>query len=109
MISVLLHYSLEAAPVALIVYALTWRIMGTHKGQRLRLDRSWHLIGATVVVVGVGTVRLATAYLLGGSSMQDLWSNQGIGLVGPVGAPVVLSSVASAFLRRKARPLATSG
>lgn len=109
MVSVLLHYCVEAAPLAVILYALAWRIMGRRKGQKLRLDRSWHLIGATMVIVGVGMARVATAFVLGGDSMQDLWSNQGIGLVGPIGVPIVLSGGATAILRRRARLPTTDG
>lgn len=36
MISVLVDYSIEAAPIAVILYAVIWRVMGKRDGRRLR-------------------------------------------------------------------------
>lgn len=103
MISVLVDYSIEAAPIAVILYAVIWRVMGKRDGRRLRLDPAWHAVGAAVTAIGAGATRLASAYVLGGSAMQDLWTNQGVGLIGPVGVPIVLAIVVITFLRTKAR------
>jgi hypothetical protein len=106
---VLVNYAIEATPLAVIVYAVMWRIIGKPKVDPLRLDRTSHVAGATTVVLGSGVTRLATAYVLGGQTMQDLWTNQGVGLVGPVGVPILLSIVVVRFLRTKARPTSGSG
>lgn len=103
MMSVLIHYSIEAAAISIIVYALMWRLMSKRDGRRLQLDRKWHIVGGAVTALGAGATRLASAYVLGGSVMQDLWTNQGIGLIGPVGVPILLSLCVVAFLRTKAR------
>ncbi len=103
MMSVLVHYSIEAAPIAIIVYAVIWRLMSKRDGSRLELDRMWHLVGGVATVLGAGATRLASAYVLGGSVMQELWTNQGVGLIGPVGVPVLLGVCVVAFLRTKAR------
>ncbi|MGH9201034.1 MAG: hypothetical protein ACRD2A_07345 [Vicinamibacterales bacterium] len=99
--SVLFHYSIEAAPLAIIVYAVIWRVMGKRDGHRLQLDRMWHVVGGVVTALGAGVSRLASAYVLDGSVMQELWTNQGIGLIGPVPIPVVLAVGVVAFLRTK--------
>jgi hypothetical protein len=101
MMSVLVHYSIEAAPIAIIVYAVIWRVMGKRDGIRLQLDRMWHVVGGVATALGAGATRLGSAYVLGGSVMQELWTNQGIGLIGPVGIPVILAVGVVAFLRRK--------
>ncbi|MBI4486744.1 MAG: hypothetical protein HY655_12105 [Acidobacteria bacterium] len=102
--SVLIHYSIEAAPISIIVYAVIWRLMSKRDGRRLQLDRMWHIAGGAATALGTGAARLASAYVLGGSVMQELWTNQGIGLIGPVGVPVVLAVGVVAFLRTKAAP-----
>ena len=58
---VLVGYAIEATPLAVILYALTWRVIGKPKVRPLRLDRTWHFIGATTVALGAGVTRLATA------------------------------------------------
>jgi hypothetical protein len=106
MMSVLIHYSIEAAAISIIVYALMWRLMSTRDGRRLQLDRKWHIVGGAATALGAGATRLASAYVLGGSVMQDFWTNQGVGLIGPVGVPVLLAGCIGAFLRTQARSAA---
>ncbi len=106
MLSVLIGYSIEAAPIAIIVYAVTWRLMGKRGGHRLQLDRMWHFVGGIATALGAGVTRLGSAYILGGRTMQELWTNQGVGLIGPVGVPVLLAVCVVAFLRTKARSAA---
>ncbi|MCG3773246.1 MAG: hypothetical protein JW395_0050 [Nitrospira sp.] len=100
---VLIHYSLEAMPLSVIIYAVTWRIVGGPKVHSERPVRTWHIIGATTVALGTGITRLVTAYVLGGHTMQELWTLQGIGLIGPGGVPVVLSIGAVLFVRLRGR------
>lgn len=107
MMSVLVHYSIEAAPIAIIAYAVIWRVMGKRDGSRLQWDPTWHLVGGVATALGAGATRLASAYVLGGSVMQDLWTNQGVGLIGPVGVPVLLAVGVVTFLRTKARSAST--
>jgi len=102
MLSVLIHYSIEAAFISIIAYALLWRLMSKRDGRRLQLDRRWHVVGGAATALGAGATRLASAYVLGGSVMQDLWTNHGVGLIGPVGVPSVLGVVIVTFLRTKA-------
>jgi hypothetical protein len=61
----------------------------------------------TAVALGAGVTRLGVAYVVGGQTMQELWTNQGVGLVGPVGVPLLLSIGVVLFLRTKARPLSS--
>ena len=98
------HFAVEAAPLAFILYAVIWRIL---RKPNLHSPRSlWilHILGATTVALGTGMTRLATAYAFGGQIMQELWTNRGIGLIGPVGVPVVLSVGAVLFVRTKTGP-----
>jgi hypothetical protein len=103
MVSVLVQYAIEATPIAVILYVVAWRVMGKPEGHQDRLRPTWHFIGAALVAIGAGVIRVATAYVLGGQAMLDLWTNSGVGLIGPVGVPALLSICVVALLRAKAR------
>jgi hypothetical protein len=56
---------------------------------------AWHVVGGAATALGTGAAPLASVYVLGGSVMQDLWTNQGVGLIGPVSVPTVLAITSS--------------
>lgn len=104
MASVLLHYAIEATPLAVLMYAIAWRIVGRRAGQRLRLRSGWHFVGCAATASVAAAARLTAAFIFGGRAMQELWTNQGIGLIGPVGVPFVIAAGVCALLKAKARP-----
>ena len=101
--SVWLNYSAEALPLATILYALTWQVVRRHQDGPLQLRWRWHLLGVVVVAFGAGGARIATALIISGRTMQTLWSSQGIGLIGPVVFPIILSAGVLVLLRPLAR------
>jgi hypothetical protein len=98
-----LNYSAEALPLATILYALTWQVLRRHRDGTLQLSWPWHLLGVVVVAFGAGIARIASALIISGRTMQALWSSQGIGLIGPVIIPIILSAGVLAVLWPLAR------
>lgn len=107
MASVLVGFIFQAAPMAAIVYALTWLALGRRNGVKLQVGGSRHGIGVLTVAVLTGLARFAIGFVFGGATMGTLWTNQGTGLIGPVGLPLVFSIVAAAHLRARSATVAT--
>lgn len=109
MVSVFIGYSIEGAFTAFLIYLLVWKVMGKADGRRLSLERRWHVIGGAVTVIGAGGARITTALLFGGSSMQALWSNSGVGLIGPVVVPLCIAIAYCRYLKATVHPRQTAG
>ena len=90
LVRVFVEYSVEAAAVCGMLYYLTWRVLRSKKPFLQDLETRWHFGAFVGTCLIAGAARIATALLLGGTMMERLWNNQGIGLIGPVLIPIII-------------------
>jgi hypothetical protein len=98
--SVLFSWCIQAMPLSLIVYLVTWKI----RARRLRLRWAWHLLGVGVIAVTMATLRLGT-YLLKGVDLMEMMSDHDrdpLIRLTPVWVTIALAWIVTTVLRRRA-------
>ena len=87
---------------ALLLFSITWLVMRTKDGEKLKVGWLWLMAGFIAVTFGAGTVRFLSIYIIGGEKVLN--PQGGLLMFFTLALPILLSVVVSTFLRTRAKP-----